>query len=129
MKESVRIFRFMIIGTVNALIMALIVWLIMKNLAFEGDYMVANVIAYIVAQTHNFIWCKYWVFPRANKKNNIWRQILFFCSAFTVAYGVQFLFLVLLVERLNVNEYLAQFLGLFVYGTVNFLSNKKLTFK
>ena len=27
------------------------------------------------------------------------------------------------------NEYLAQFLGLFIYGTVNFITNRKLTFR
>ena len=30
-KESVRIFRFIVIGTMNALIMALVVWLMMKE--------------------------------------------------------------------------------------------------
>lgn len=129
MKESIRITRFIIVGTLNAAITALIVWLIMKNLSFDGDYLVANVTAYIIAQIHNFIWCKYWIFPKEDKKNNIWRQILFFCTAFGVAYTAQFLFLILLVEGLDVNEYLAQFLGLFVYGTVNFLSNKKITFR
>ena len=64
MKESVRIFRFIVIGTMNALIMALVVWLMMREMSFEGDYMVANVTAYIIAQIHNFIWCKYWIFPR-----------------------------------------------------------------
>lgn len=63
MKESVRIFRFIVIGTMNALIMALVVWLMMREMSFEGDYMVANVTAYIIAQIHNFIWCKYWIFP------------------------------------------------------------------
>ena len=58
----------------------------------------------------------------------IWKQILLFCSAFAVAYTAQFLFLVLLVEGLDVNEYLAQFLGLFIYGGANFLANKKITF-
>ena len=61
MKESVRIFRFIVIGTMNALIMALVVWLMMREMSFEGDYMVANVTAYIIAQIHNFIWCKYWI--------------------------------------------------------------------
>lgn len=129
MKEPVRIFRFILVGTLNAVIMALIVWLMMKNLSFEGDYMVANVTAYVVAQIHNFIWCKYWVFPVTNKKNSIWKQILFFCTAFGVAYSAQFLFLILLVEVVDVNEYLAQFLGLFIYGAVNFLTNKKITFQ
>lgn len=129
MRESVRIFRFIVIGTMNALIMALIVWLMMREMSFDGDYMVANVTAYIVAQINNFIWCKYWIFPRDNKKNSIWKQILFFCSAFGVAYTAQFLFLILLVEGLDVNEYLAQFLGLFIYGMVNFIANKKITFQ
>lgn len=129
MKEPVRILRFILIGTLNALIMALIVWLMMSNLSFDGDYMVANVTAYVVAQIHNFIWCKYWVFPVKSKKNSIWKQILFFCAAFGIAYSAQFLFLVLLVEGLNVNEYLAQFLGLFIYGAVNFMTNKKITFQ
>lgn len=62
MKESVRIFRFIVIGTMNALIMALVVWLMMREMSFEGDYMVANVTAYVIAQIHNFIWCKYWIF-------------------------------------------------------------------
>ena len=45
------------------------------------------------------------------------------------AYCAQFIFLIGLVEGLNCDEYLAQFLGLFVYGGVNFLMNKKVTFK
>ena len=127
MKESVRIFRFAVIGTLNALITAFVIWLMMDELSY--DYIPANITAYIVAQIHNFIWSKYWIFPIENKKNNIWKQMLFFCSAFGLAYSAQFLFLVTLVEWGDVNEYLAQFLGLFIYGTVNFIVNKKLTFR
>ena len=127
MKESVRIFRFAVIGTLNALITAFVIWLMMDELSY--DYIPANITAYIVAQIHNFIWSKYWIFQIEDKKNNIWKQILFFCSAFGLAYSAQFLFLVTLVECGDVNEYLAQFLGLFIYGTVNFIVNKKLTFR
>ena len=127
MKESVRIFRFAVIGTLNALITAFVIWLMMDELSY--DYIPANITAYIVAQIHNFIWSKYWIFPIENKKNTIWKQMLFFCSAFGLAYSAQFLFLVTLVECGDVNEYLAQFLGLFIYGTVNFIVNKKLTFR
>ena len=60
MRESVRILRFAIVGTLNALITALIVGLLMH---IEGEhYMIANVVAYVVAQIHNFIWCKFWIF-------------------------------------------------------------------
>lgn len=61
MKESVRVIRFAIVGTLNALIAAVVVWLLMH---IEGEsYIIANICAYIVAQIHNFIWCKYWIFP------------------------------------------------------------------
>ena len=127
MKESVRIFRFAIIGTLNALITAFVIWLMMNELSY--DYIPANITAYIVAQIHNFIWCKYWVFPTEDKKNNLWQQVLFFAMAFGIAYSAQFIFLIILVEAGDVNEYLAQFLGLFIYGTVNFITNRKLTFR
>ena len=127
MKESVRIFRFAVIGTLNALITAFVIWLMKNELSY--DYITANITAYIVAQIHNFIWCKYWVFPTEDKKNNLWQQVLFFAMAFGIAYSAQFIFLIILVEAGDVNEYLAQFLGLFIYGTVNFITNRKLTFR
>ena len=127
MKESVRIFRFAVIGTLNALITAFVIWLMMNELSY--DYIPANITAYIVAQIHNFIWCKYWEFPTEDKKNNLWQQVLFFAMAFGIAWSAQFIFLIILVEAGDVNEYLAQFLGLFIYGTVNFITNRKLTFR
>ena len=108
MKESTRICRFAVIGTLNALITAITIWVMMDEL--DINYMLSNVTAYILAQTHNFIWCKYWVFP-TEKKSNTWRQVLLFSIAFGMAYCAQFLFLIGLVEGLNCNEYLAQFLG------------------
>lgn len=129
MKESVRIIRFTIVGTLNAIIIALTVWLFMDicNLG----YLLANIVAYILAQTNNFLWCKYWIFPldKETKKNSTRRQILFFLMSFILAYVSQFIFIVLLIELLHFDEYLAQFLGLFVYGAVNFMSNKLITFK
>lgn len=99
----------------------------MKKLSY--DYIPANITAYIIAQIHNFIWCKYWIFPTESRKNSLWKQMLFFGMAFGIAYSAQFLFLISLVEAGDVNEYLAQFLGLFIYGTVNFITNKKITFR
>ena len=129
MKESTRICRFAVIGTLNALITAITIWVMMDEL--DINYMLSNVTAYILAQTHNFIWCKYWIFPldKENKKNTVWHQMLFFAGAFALAYSAQFVFLLVLVELLHCNEYLAQFLGLFIYGAVNFSCNKFLTFR
>lgn len=129
MKESVRLVRFAVVGTLNYLITMLVIWIMMTKLSFQGDYIVANITAYLIAQTHNFIWSKYWIFPSENKKNNLWQQILLFSTAFGVAYSIQFLFLIFMVEVIEVNEYLAQFIGIVIYGTVNFIANKKITFR
>lgn len=124
-KSSTQVFRFAVIGTLNALITALVVWVMMH--VVDVNYRLANITAYIVAQAHNFIWSKYWIFP-SKKKSNTWKQVLLFSIAFGAAYVTQFLFLIGMVEGLKCNEYLAQFLGLFLYGTVQFLMNKRLTF-
>ena len=125
MKGITQIFRFAVIGTLNALITAFIVWLMMN--IWGVNYQFSNITAYVVAQTHNFIWSKYWIFPSYNKSNT-WRQVLLFIIAFGISYLSQFLFLIGLVEIGGCNEYLAQFLGLFVYGGVQFVMNKRLTF-
>lgn len=124
MKESVRIVRFVLIGTLNALITALVIWLMMEEL--DCNYIATNITAYIVAQLNNFFWSKYWVFK--SRDGRFRREIPLFLIAFVCAYASQFLALLLMVEILDLNEYLAQFLGLFVYGAVNFMMNKKVTF-
>ena len=125
MRESVRIVRFCLIGTMNALITALVIGGMMEGAG--ADYLLANVTAYVVAQTHNFVWSKYWVFSA--RQGRFMQEIPLFLLAFGCAYATQFLFLLLLVEGIGLNEYLGQFLGLFVYGAVNFLMNKKITFR
>ncbi|MDE6173521.1 MAG: GtrA family protein, partial [Bacteroides sp.] len=75
MRESRRILRFAIIGTLNALITAVVIWMMMDVL--NVDYMFSNITAYVIAQTHNFIWCKHWIFPLdKEKKGNTWKQVL-----------------------------------------------------
>lgn len=123
-KETERILRFMMIGTLNALITAFIIWLMMVKL--DCNYLASNVVAYVIAQTNNFFWSKYWIF--ASREGRFRREIPLFLIAFGCSYAAQFLALLLMVEIFDLNEYLAQFLGLFVYGAVNFMMNKKLTF-
>ena len=82
MKEPVRIFRFAVVGTLNAIITAIVVWLMMH---IEGeDYITANIVAYVVAQVHNFVWCKYWIFPieQDTKKNSILASDAILCLCF-----------------------------------------------
>ena len=125
MKESVRILRFAIVGSSNALITALVIWILMDIL--DCNYLWSNMAGYVAALVNNFFWSKYWVF--SSGKGNFWKEIPLFLIAFGCAYATQFIFLLLMVEVIDLNEYLGQFLGLFVYGAVNFMMNKRRTFK
>lgn len=125
MKESVRVMRFIIIGTLNALITALVIWVMMDLLG--SSYIWANIAGYIAALINNFFWSKYWVF--SSGEGRFLKEVPLFLFAFGCAYGTQFLALLLMVEGLGMNEYLSQFLGLFVYGAVNFVMNRKVTFR
>lgn len=127
MKESTRLFRFAIIGTANALITAGIVFLMMD--VFHCGYIISNIVGYLIAQIHNFIWSSFWIFPAKFREHSLGKRMLLFSMAVALAYAAQFVFLLLLVEVFYMNEYLAQFLGLFVYGVVNFLINRNFTFK
>ena len=124
MKESVRILRFAIVGSSNALITALVIWILMDIL--DCNYLWSNMAGYVAALVNNFFWSKYWVF--SSGKGNFWKEIPLFLIAFGCAYATQFIFLLLMVEVIDLNEYLGQFLGLFVYGAVNFMMNKRLNF-
>lgn len=125
MKESVRIFRFVIVGTSNAVITAFVIWLLMDGLGC--NYLWSNLAGYVAALVNNFLWSKYWVF--SSRSGKLLHEALLFLIAFGCAYSTQFLSLLLMVQVLGVDEYLGQFLGLFVYGAVNFLMNRKLTFR
>ena len=124
--ESHRIVRFILIGTLNALIMAAVVYVMMEWVG--ASYVWANVLAYVLAQVNNFLWSKYWVFAGGRQGHRVAHQVLLFLLAFGAAYGSQLLLTVALVELCGMNAYLAQFLGLLVYGAVNFLMNRRITF-
>ena len=83
MKESVRILRFIIVGTLNALITALVIWVLMEGL--DCNYLWSNVAGYVAALINNFFWSKYWIFSARSGKFQ--REIPLFLIAFGCAYG------------------------------------------
>ena len=124
-RGSVSLVRFVIVGTLNAIIIAAVVGFMMHLL--KCNYILSNVVAYTIAQVNNYLWCKYWVFPSPDGKFE--REIPLFLIAFGCAYLSQFFLLLLMVEGFHLDKYLAQFIGLFVYGGVNYIMNRKVTFR
>lgn len=123
MKESVRVMRFMIVGTMNFIILTAVIGGMMY---LDCNYIAANIVGYAAALTNNFFWSKYWIFTARDGRFE--REIPVFLLAFALAYGVQFVFLLFFAERLDMNKYVAQFVGVFFYGAINFVVNRRVTF-
>lgn len=123
-RSTQQIARFILVGMSNALI-TYIIYVVMRWMDFLPG--VSNAVGYIAALINSFIWSKLWVFQ--TRKTNVWREIFYFCIAFLLAYGCQFAFFKTMIYHADVNEYLVQFLGLFIYGAVNFIVNRRITFR
>lgn len=123
-KEATRILRFAIVGILNTII-TYIIYVVMRWMDFPPG--LSNAVGYIAALINSFIWNKLWVFEM--RHTNVWREIFYFCMAFLLAYGSQYAFFKTMIDCVGLNEYLVQFLGLFIYGAVNFVMNRVLTFK
>lgn len=124
MKENNRqIFKFCIIGTMNAAITYITLFLLSE---LGVNELLANFIGYILVLINSFLWSRFWIFKSQNK--NILKEIIFFVSAFFLAYLLQFTSFSILVRIFNINQYLANLIGLVVFGATNFIANKKITF-
>ena len=123
-RNSKQIFRFVVAGTLNAVIIAAVVWFLMDELGC--NYLWSNVAGYSAALINNFFWSKYWVFSAG--KGFYARQAILFLLAFACAYGAQVLVLLAMFEGAGWDEFISQFPSLFIYGAVNFVMNKKITF-
>lgn len=66
---------------------------------------------------------------KASDVDIIWQQIMLFCTAFGIAYGIQLLFVILMIEAIGIKEFTAQFIGIIIYGAVNFMVNNRITFR
>lgn len=124
MRQSIQIIRFVIVGFSNAVITAVVVWALMHLLGC--NYLWSNMAGYVAALVNNFFWSKYWVFSAG--KGFYARQAILFLLAFACAYGAQVLVLLAMVEGAGWDEFISQFPSLFIYGAVNFVMNKKITF-
>ena len=125
MKESVRILRFAIVGSSNALITALVIWILMDIL--DCNYLWSNMAGYVAALVNNFFWSKYWVF--SSGKGNFWKEIPLFLIAFGCAYATQFIFLLLMAYYTTSFDTIYRILALkskpFIHHKINGSVNEK----
>ena len=126
MKSDIKIqfIKFIGVGVINTIVSLSAIYLCME---LGINYKLSNFIGYVVGVINSFLWNKLWVFKSHGK--NIITEILFFFITFAICYMLQYVVLVFLAEKLELNKYISQLIAMACYTISNFILNKFLTFR
>ncbi len=130
MNPAVLIRQFFIfcgIGVINTVISLLVILALSELAGFH--YIFANIIGYAVGLLISFFLHRNITFPQTAKSGAIPRQAKKFIAVFAVAYVIQLIGLVFLVNFMGWNKAASQILACGVYTIVNFIGNRHLTFR
>lgn len=123
-KKLMQFIKFGIVGCSNTVISLAIYYIL---LYFNVNYIIANVVGFVVSVLNAYFWNNKYVFKNNNNntKSKLFKTYL--------AYGITFILsntlLYLQVEMLNISEIVAPIICLFVTIPLNFILNKFWTFK
>jgi putative flippase GtrA len=122
-EELKQIFRFLAIGLMNTCIGLGVIYAC-KYFAQIGD-VPANMIGYIVAVTNSFFWNRRWTFSHAG---NILSAARRFIGLFCVAYLTNLATVMILIEMLHMNNYLAHAIATIPYTVMFYLGSRFFVF-
>jgi putative flippase GtrA len=91
------------------------------------DYHLAAVIAFVVSVVNNFWWNRHWTFDA--RHDHAGRQGARFFAVSLVAFGFQYLVLVLLVSDAGMTKVLAQAIAIAAATPLSFIGQKLWSFK
>ena len=116
--------KFGLVGVLNTLIN----WIIFALLNFIGVYyIVANVIAYVIATANSYIWNSKWVFKYnvKNKKETTAKFVILNLIGLGLNTGI----LYLLVDMVGFNKLIALVITTGIVMIINYIVNKLWVFK
>lgn len=115
------------VGVVNTVLSLLVILTLSELLGV--NYVIANMVGYALGLLVGFFMHRGITFASTSKNGAISRQARHFLIIFGIAYIVQLLFLILLVDFMGWNNVLSQILACALYTVINFIGNRHLTFK
>lgn len=116
--------KYGIVGLINTLITAVVIWVMMKCLGYSD--IVSNVVGYAAGLLNSFVWNRQWTF---HSTSGWWSSAIRFFVAFAVCYLMQLGVLMYLNTHLTIDSYYNQLIAMAFYTVVNFIMNKFYTFK
>ena len=94
-------------------------------------YVISNIIAFVVSVLNSFFWNNRYVFVKKDgeKRNALWAFAKTFLAYGTTGLLLSNILLVLLVEKCQMNKYIAPILILLITIPLNFIMNKFWAFR
>ncbi|PEY34073.1 sugar translocase [Bacillus cereus] len=114
--------KFGLVGIFNTLITIISYIILVK---FGMNYLVANIISYLIGVANSYYWNKNWVFQSNSKNLSIFLKFMI-VNLIVLAFNTISLFI--LVDKLLYNEFIAQIFAIGIGMMINFFLNKIWTF-
>lgn len=115
--------KFCVVGALNTAVTIVVIFTLMR--ALQVNYLISNMVGYVLGLVNSFFWNKRWTFRSSGP---VARESAAFLMVFLASYLVQLGGLVLLKETLYVGVDIAQILSMVLFSLVNFLGNKYISF-
>ncbi|MEH6976861.1 GtrA family protein [Bacillus pseudomycoides] len=96
-----------------------------SSVKFGMNYLIANIISYLIGVANSYYWNKNWVFRSNGKNLSIFLKFLI-VNLIVLAFNTFSLFI--LVDKLLYNEFIAQIFAIGIGMMINFFLNKIWTF-
>jgi putative flippase GtrA len=116
--------RFGLVGVLNTGITITAIFILMKG--FMVHYALSNWIGYLLGFINSFVLNKKWTFQ---SKGNVGIEGVLFVAVFGGCYLIQLGTLLFMKEAIGIKADYAQLLAMPVYTSLNFMSNKLITFR
>ena len=115
--------RFLAVGALNTAVgYGLFAFFVFVGL----HYLMAQLVASILAIAHSYIWNKYFTFQ---SPGHSLPEMLRFLGVYAVSYALNVALLFACVEWAHLNPYLAGVVGLFVTTAISYLGHRKFSFR
>ena len=134
MKNLLQFIKFGIVGVSNTVIsyvLYVLVLFLLHPIQVSWDYIVGNIIAFVLSVLWSFYWNDHFVFAVEEGKNRSWRKAL---MKSYLSYGFTGIFLNnflawLWISVMGISKYIAPLINLLVTVPLNFIINKFWTFR
>ncbi|PFA20535.1 MULTISPECIES: GtrA family protein [Bacillus cereus group] len=114
--------KFGLVGIFNTLITIISYIILVK---FGVNYLIANIISYLIGVANSYYWNKNWVFQSNGRNLSVFLKFLI-VNLIVLAFNTLSLFI--LVDKLLYNEFIAQIFAIGIGMIMNFFLNKVWTF-